>query len=314
MFAVILGVLSLPGLAPAQDDAYISPATSALQDVLSNLKQSVEKLSLDNDQLEARDNAIKQQIAMLQSQLNQMEDQGERLSNEAGKLQDKNPRRSQEIAQLEEKDFDLDNRLQKTESSIRSMQQSLGSEDGQGPESITPAMQAADHDQKERLKLMKMIYDSQQRQESLHEAISGFQKNTPVLPAAAALERQEALKEQIKSLEAEIAGYPPDDHQANGGALDQGDEAQVVELELELKTLEENYSQLKYLMQQMGKKAKLGQMTDGQHVELEKIQGNITDLNRQGVALKVELDDLRSQMVDLDKRKSRLEMMISQLP
>jgi hypothetical protein len=68
------------------------------------------------------------------------------------------------------------------------MQQSLGSEDGQGPESITPAMQAADHDQKERLKLMKMIYDSQQRQESLHERDRGdSNKNTPVLPAAGAL-------------------------------------------------------------------------------------------------------------------------------
>ena len=41
------------------------------------LKQSVEKLSLDNDQLAASDNAIKQQISQLQTQLGQLQAQGD---------------------------------------------------------------------------------------------------------------------------------------------------------------------------------------------------------------------------------------------
>ena len=63
-------------------------------------------------------------------------------------------------------------------------------------------------------------------------------------------------------------------------------------------------------MEQMSKKAQAAQMTVSQHVEEEKLQSSIDDLNRQGVGLRADLDDLRSQMVDLDKRKSRLEMMI----
>jgi predicted nucleic acid-binding Zn-ribbon protein len=67
-------------------------------------------------------------------------------------------------------------------------------------------------------------------------------------------------------------------------------------------------------MEQMNKKAQAARMTVSQHIEGEKLQSSIDDLNRQGVALKVDLDDLRSQMIDLDKRKSYLETTIKQLP
>jgi chromosome segregation ATPase len=266
--AVILGMMLLTGRVWAQEEnGDVSPATTALQEVLSNLKQSVEKLSLDNDQLEARDNAIKGQILQLQTQLSQLEARADFLNKETDKLKDTNPRRTQQISRLEEKDFELDNRIQKAEGSLRSMQQSGGAED-----------RPVEHSQKEKLKLMKMIYDSQQRQESLHEAISEFQKNT------------------------------------NGGFLNQGDDAQLRQLESELQALEQNYLQLKDLMEQMNKKAQAARMTVSQHIEGEKLQSSIDDLNRQGVALKVDLDDLRSQMIDLDKRKSYLETTIKQLP
>ena len=67
-------------------------------------------------------------------------------------------------------------------------------------------------------------------------------------------------------------------------------------------------------MEQMSKKAKASQMTVSQHIEEEKLRGNIDDLNRQGAGLRGDLDNLRSQMVNLDKRKSRLETMIQHLP
>ena len=69
----------------AQED-YIGRATSALQDVLSNLQQSVQKLSLDNDQMTARDNAMKQQVSQMQEKLEGLEAQGDLLNKTAAQL------------------------------------------------------------------------------------------------------------------------------------------------------------------------------------------------------------------------------------
>jgi len=301
--AAIIGTLLLCGRAQAQEEGNISPATTALQEVLSNLKQSVEKLSLDNDQLEARDNSIKQQITQLQEQLSRLEAQADLLNKGIDKLKENNPRRAQQIARLQEEDLELDNRAQKALSGIKSIQQSLGAQVG-----------PVSHSVKERLQLMKMIDESQQRQESLHKSISEFQTNTPLQPAASALEHQQFLKDQIKDLESQIAAYPPENPPLKQGDSSQGDDAQLRQMEMDLKALETNYLQLKDLMRQMDQKAQSTRMTLSQHLEADKLQSSIDDLNRQGVSLKVQLDDLRSQMVDLDKRKTYLETMIKQLP
>src|SRR5271154_5136401 len=81
-FVLILGTLLSTNVAFAQMDK-VTTATSALQDVLSNLKQSVEKLSLDNDQLSTRDNAIRKQVLDLQMQLGQIVAQGDVLKKTA---------------------------------------------------------------------------------------------------------------------------------------------------------------------------------------------------------------------------------------
>ncbi len=163
-FVVILGLMFFPGRVVAQDDN-VTTDTSALQEGLSTLKKSVEKLSLGNNQLSARDNAAKGQILQLRTQLGRLEAQGDLLNKAAAKLRDQNPSRAKAIARLEKENFDLDNRIQKAQDGIKLIE--------------APGTQAAEGRQKEKLKLMKMIYDSQQRQELLHEAILEFQKNTP---------------------------------------------------------------------------------------------------------------------------------------
>ena len=299
-FAVILGIVLFSVRGMAQEDDYIGTATSALQGVLSTLKQSVEKLNIDNQHWEARDNAMKQQVSQLQAQLGQLEDQGNFLDKAAAQLQDKNPRRAAQIARLEKQNADLDNRAQEVQTGINAVRQSLdeGGEENQKltshlqgitnapPQAPSPGTQAAERRQKEKLKLMKMIYESQQRQGSLHQAILKIQKKPSLSPAGGA-----------------PAAQP-----------DQRDEADLRQLEAEFRDLEKNYAQFKNLVEQMGKKAKAGRMTVSQHIEEEKLQGSMDDLNRQGAGLRKDLDDLRSQMVDLDKRKSRLETMVQQLP
>ena len=304
LFTVMLGTVLLSGPSFAQEEN-VTTATSALQTVLSTLKQNVEKLSFDNDQLATKDNAIKQQVSQLQMQLGQLEAQGDVLNKAADKLQDKNPGRAQQITRLEKENFDLDNRIQKAEGTIKLIQPALdaGYQEDQRlllqlksvqngtpipPMPMSPESQTAAHVQKEKLRLMKMIFDSQQRQEELHKSILELQKNTNLLPAPSALAHQQRLGNQW-------------------------DDVQLHQLEGELKALEHNYAQLKDLMAQMSKKVQNTRMTVSQHVEGEKLQSSIDDLNRQGQGLRADLDDLRSQMVDLDKRKFRLETMIQQL-
>ena len=141
---VIIAVAFFCGLVGANEDN-VNTANSDLQWELSTLNQNVAKLSLDNNQLAARNNAMKTQVLQLQTQLGRLELQGDHLSKKAGKLQTQNPRRAQQIALLEKENLDLN---------IHS-----------------PEFLAAAHRQEESVRLMKMIDDSRQRQKSLHEAI-----------------------------------------------------------------------------------------------------------------------------------------------
>jgi len=328
-FVVILGAILLTGRVWAQEDN-VATATTALQSVLSNLKESVEKLSLDNDQLAARDNFMKGQLLQLQTQFGQLQRESVTLDNSAAQLQGHDPRRAQEITRLEQENYDLDDGTQKAEGGIKLIQESMeaGYQEDQKlllrlkalteapiplPAVQSPESEAAVHIQKEKLKLMKMIYDSQQRQEGFHESIMILQKTSPLLPAANAQAHQQLLKEEIKDLEAQIAAFPLEKFSTQGELADQWDDTQLRQLEMELKSLERNYTQLKVLMDQMTKKAQAVKMSVGQQIEGRKLQGNLDDLNHQGQGLRADLDDLRSQMIDLDKRKSRLEAMIQQM-
>ena len=322
----ILGMFFWASYSMAQEDK-VNTATTALQNVLSNLKESVEQLSSDNDQLTARDNAMKSQLLQLQTQLNQVESQGDFLNKSAAKLQDKNPRRAQQITRLEEDNYELDNRTQKAEVTIKSIQQAVGAgyQEEQrllfqlkgmtnllptAPPGPSPATVEEEHRQKERLRLIKMIYDCQQRQESLQAAMLETQKNMPLVPAASAMARQQTLKQQIKDLQGQMADYPAESVSAHWGYANQWDDNQLRQLEGELKILERNYLQLKDLMAQMTKKAQSIHLTVTERVEEAKLQGSIIDLKNQTGVLKATLEDLRSQMVDLDKRKTHLETMV----
>lgn len=315
---------TLPAMAQDQGPAV---DTSSLQSVLANLKESAEKLNEDNDQLAARDKYIRQQILQLQGQLGRLESQGNTLSEAVSQLQDSDTRQSRQVIRLQQESSDLDGHIQKAQGAVKPAQRALDAAYAEDQKLLlqlksmtgAPPMQdtgsaglpSADV-QKEKLKLMKMIYDSQARQEDLHQAIMAMQKNAPLQPAAAALAHQQLLKQQIQELGSQIASVPQDPAGANqDNAFDEG---QIRRLEDELKDLEKNYTQLKDLMGQMDKKAHAAKMAADERAQEGKWQANIEDLNRQGVGLRAQLDDLRSQMVDLDKRKSSLEEMIKQLP
>jgi chromosome segregation protein len=299
---IMLGILSCRCW--AQDN--VTTATDALGTVLANLKLSVERLTADNERLTLQDNAMRQQVDGLQEQLMHFQQLEEPLNGAVMKLRANNPKRAGQIARLQEENLELDNRIQKTESGIASIQQALQAAD-KGRAEISPVIVRR---QKERLQLMKMIYDSQQKQDLLHKAILDQEKQASLQPATGALARQQMLKEQIANLEGQVASLSHQKSLERSMFSNQWDNSQLRALEVELKMLEKNYTQLKELLEQMTQKTKSAQMSVGQHIEQGKLEGNINDLNRQESALKADLDDLRSQMVDLDKRKSSLENLI----
>ena len=323
-------ILIFVGMLGYAQENRVAVATNALQSVLSGLQQSVEKLSLNNEQLTARDKAIKEQLSQLQAQLERLEVQGNDYSKAAAKLQEKNPRRAQTITQMESENFDLDNRTQKSESTIKTIQQALGAgyQENQRlllqlkglmdipvkvPKEKPGKSPAEIHLQKEKLRLLKMIDESKERQEGLHRSILDLQKTMPVALEANALAEQQILKEQIKDLDVQVASYPKENLSGKLGGSNQFDDTQLHQLEGELENLEQNYTQLKVLMEQMSKKSKNTHLSVADNSEEEKLQSSIEDLNHQGKGLMANLDDLRTQMVDLDKRKSHLETMIQQM-
>jgi len=321
LIAVMIGMLLLISRGFAQESG-VTEAVSSLQSVLSNLKDSVERLSVDNDQMTQRDNAIKAQVEQLQAQLGQLEDQGDQLSHEMDKLHGKDPGHAQQVARLEEQNTDLDDQRQKAQTKIRLAQESLneGYQEDQRlvlqlsgvPSALllqSPAYQLEVRRQKRKLQLMKMIAESQQRQADLQRAILKYQKNISA-PPADALARQELLKEQIKILEGQLTMNPPRLPAVSIAPVLDADHVQLYQLEDELKVLEQNYAQLKELTLQMSQKSKSLHLTVSQHSEEKKLQGSLDDIVRQGEELKAQLDALRLQMVDLDKRKFNLESMI----
>lgn len=328
---IIFGVMLGLNLASAQEESKIMTATSSLEDVLSNLKDSVQKMSLDNDQLTAKDSDMQKLVSQLQLQLGQVQEQEDALNKRAYRLHDIDDGRARQINGLEEENDDLYKHIQKTASNIKQVQEGLDTGYQENHQLLlklkalqdsglqatpleSPQTIAAQRRQKEKLKLMKMIYDSQLRQENLHQSILDAQKNAPLITAASALAHQQILKEQIKDLESQIVLSPNEKTLDTPSVSGQWDTSQVGQLEMELKNLEQNYTQLKKLMAEMEQKAQGARMTAAQQDEEEKLQNSIDDLNRQSVGLRADLDDLRSQMVDLDKRKSHLEALIHQLP
>jgi DNA repair exonuclease SbcCD ATPase subunit len=258
------------GYGLAQDGDVVG-SVSSLQQGLSNLKQSVEKMGLSNAKLAMRDNDMKQQIIQLEMQLGRLQDQGHSLDKAVEVLRQENPRRTRQVERLEAQNDELVDRIHKAQAGIKSGREALG----EGSE----LSHSAEDRQKEKLKLMKMIYESQQRQVSLHANIQEIQKSTPLPPPTAA----HAI---------------------------QWDNSQLQQLQLELNFLERNYAQLKDLIQQMERKNRNTRAAVGEHVEEQKLQAAVDDLKRQGVKLMLDLSDLRSQMVDLDKRKTQLENMV----
>ena len=153
MFRTMLGLATVfvitASVAVAQDMARVDAAGEQLGQSLSELKNSVSRLLADNETLAAANARLKTQSDVLRLRLKGLRAEEERMSGEAAKLKMTRGPDTKRVAKMEKELSDLNGKAE--DPSAR----------------------------KEKLKILKMIYDSKQVQQQLIERIFGAHQALP---------------------------------------------------------------------------------------------------------------------------------------
>ncbi len=315
---LILVMLVLPF--PVLADEYAG--ADKFQRVLMDLKQSIDQLTIDNAKVLEQDEELRKQLIKLRVQLGQIQQEGEQLERDASKLKVGQESKAKQINEAREEFNLLNDHLEKLNDEIgimsKGVEQKMKEDEALAlqvealrPAVIVPpapvAIEVKPDPRKEKLKLMKMIYDSKKHQEELHGALLAAQKSAVSTSHAKALARKEYLQGQIKELDKALAELP----EIQSPVVDTNwSEDQLQQMEVELKNLQKNHDELALVVGQLQKKNIALQVKPEDRVEQNRLENSINELKREGKALKADLSALRSQMVELDKRKTRLESML----
>jgi len=156
MFRTMLGLATVfvigASVAAAQDMARVDAAGEHLGQSLSELKNSAGRLMAGNEALDAANARLKAQSDALRSRLKGLTAEEDRMSGEAAKLKMTRGPDAQRVTKMEKELFDLNGKLER-----------LGADPVVAPAEDPSA-------RKEKLKILKMIYDSKQIQ---LEGVSG---------------------------------------------------------------------------------------------------------------------------------------------
>jgi chromosome segregation ATPase len=320
-----IGLVFLTGNLFAQDQPVVEigePAIDQAMDTLgaglSDLKASASKLSSGNANMTMRNTALKAKINEFQKQLGQLSEENNALTRAALKLQDQSPTRTKKITQLEKELFSLDEKMERLAADISTHADAIERAKAED-ESLTarlneiglkepaPAPVEVVEDvrgkqQKEKLRLLKMIADSKQKQIELHAKINTAKKNVPVIDQSVS-GRKEELQAKIKEAEIELAKA---NAQLPATPLEELTQEQVKQLEAQVKDLKANHAELDKLMGKMEKKVGKVTLTSDQRMQLAKLKESQEAINIESRKLKGQLADLRQEMVNLDKRKTQL--------
>lgn len=299
-------------------------AADKFQQGLIDLKAGIDRLTVDNAALAGQNEALKGQLTQLRLQLGQTQQEQESLDQAALKLKATNETKTRQINEAREELASLNERLEKINAEIKLSAQGIEQKTKEEDELTKQALQmrlplaaavtvspevveVKPDPRKEKLKLMKMIYDSKKHQEDLHESLLVAQKSAVSSGQAQAASRKVFLQEQIKQLEYDLAQMPLVEVPLVESNWTQ---EQLKQMEFELKNLQQNHDELEALIGQLQKKNVAQQVQPAERNEQSKLAANIGELKREGGVLKGNLSDLRNKMVELDKRKTRLEAML----
>jgi chromosome segregation ATPase len=294
-------------------------ATDQLGNSLTMLKASVDKLSAGNIELAQKVGSMKARLTHMQARLQQLADQNNELTKASLRLQEPDPAQARRISELEGEIFSLDGKLEQTAEGIRRDQRELDrasqeeipltqrlNELGIDENTIIApvAVPLPPSNAKEKLRLLKMIDDSKQRQTELYDQLA---RANVTLEAVSSISAKDRLIREIRVEQdaidrlSELASAPPPAPQETL------DPAQMAKLEEEVKQLQKNYDELEGLVVQMRQKAQKTTMSAAEKREQGKLRDNLEGLRAETKKLDADLSRLRRDMVQLDKRKTKLE-------
>jgi chromosome segregation ATPase len=323
-------------VAAAAEEANMQSAQTSFDYTLATLRRSVDTLTQENRDLPAANDRLRARLASLRGELStlqrdesrvleqfsaleiryqkkmagarSLEQQIARLREEASALDNKMAELSMEIAARKNSDADLRILTEKMEGDIRSLIS------GQVTDSDTDAARLTnDRDQlREQVRLSSLSLQSS-REEWLD--LQGVIQGGP--------DRVDALKKQRDSLVAAVAAKRASSAQlVEKVALEQQVLAEIPSpqkigpdgisgLEQEVRSLNEKYRGLSKefaVLQKGDDKARRGD--DPVENERRKREAQLTTMSERNKSLKAELDRLRKQMVDMDKKKVQLEKIV----
>lgn len=294
---------------------------------LVDLKTTVERLSAGNDLLAVKNLQIRNSINTKQTELIKIQQSNQQLNSTFMKLKDLNASRSRQIDQLRASVSRLDDDLKGCVDQMRIIQERIDQQLEQEKQIENQIQRLKDpayddtlkegslqqsqewlKNQKERMALLKLILESQNRQELLNAQIQDFQKDIPGQEAAqrARNDRKRVLEKKMEELKDEIANLNGNSSSSSGAWTPE----QVQQLQTNIDRLEGNKEQLQGLVSEMKQKIQRVGLSSQQRSEQLKLQSNIDQLKNETKGLKFDLEDLQRQMVSLDKRKAYLESLL----
>ncbi len=303
-----------------QSDRAIDSAANRLAGELTDLKNSADRLYAGNQALVTGNNELKVLLGKRQGQLAQLIDEGNNLTRASLKLQDINEARTNRIVQLEKAVFEIDStddhlveslKKDKDEFDSRKQEDAFLSEQMMklGISNPVPTVSGSGNYTKEKLRILKMVAQSKERQQIIYDQIANTQKqvSTAVVTVETSGDKEDLLV-QISRLQAEIEQL---------GKMAQPQAVQRVwnvnelkQLDVQVKNLQKNHDELEDLVARMQQKAQKWSLSRDQMNEQAKLQSNFDEINKQNLRLRQDLNDYRQQMVELDKRKTYLESLL----
>lgn len=319
MFLLLLILIfSAAAGAYAQIDDHINVAANRFSQQLNSLKSGTERLHAGNADLTARSSDVKGTVYQLHGHLQKAVDENKSLTRSMQRLQETHPSRTRKIEHLRRELSEYDDKMERVEDLIRISQRAIDAaskedarlrqrldEIGMAPPIDDEPPMPDDSEQKEKLRLLKLIDESKEHQQELYYQVAQAKKQkevTQVVTVQTSGERQQ-LANQIGALEAQLEQLakpqpPPEDPWKP---------EQLVQVQDQIKALQQNHDELQELIGRMHQKAQSIPISQDQRNERNRLRASLEEIHQERRKIKTQLSDLRKQMVSLDKEKASLE-------
>ena len=278
----------------AQKENALEIADAHFLESLGDLKQSVENLQINNAKLREQNSLLQGSVNRLNSSLDPLVQEERNLAQMVAKAQEISTKKAAVITQLENQLADVQSRIEimKGEQTVKqealeqqkkrdielSQEINVATADlAKVPEVEAPSPSIvpveSEEEKNEKRKITSLMNDAQLKQDRLRQQILLAQKKvlaTDIRPVVAPVVNNDQMSNEINSLQ-------------------------------------KNYEQLSDLYTQLQKKMQAVPLKSVEITERKKLEGTVLDLKTESGKLRMDLDGLRTQLVELDKRKSYLE-------